>query len=199
MPLRARTKPAGPVDKWSRASLQALSVGALQLRQRSGDDGRSTGFGSVRRLSSGRWQARFPDARGTLWAAPDTFRIRAEASSYLALVHTEQYRGSWVDPAAGKGAFGYYAADWMKLRDLRPRTREPYAGLLANHLLPPLTVRTGEPSGWAAGTGASTVAKAYRLSNTIMSTAVVDELIVRNLCVLPRAGIERPTERVPPT
>lgn len=119
--------------------------------------------GSVRRLPSGRWQARYPDSRGTLRAAPQTFRTRAEASSYLAAVHTEQNRGSWVDPAAGQLAFGDYAADWLKVRELRPRTRELYAGLLANHLptfagvplakIAPLTVRTWRAERLAAGIG----------------------------------------------
>ena len=41
-------------------------------------------FGSVRRLPSGRYQARFTDARGYRHTAPDTFATRRDAEDYLA-------------------------------------------------------------------------------------------------------------------
>jgi len=47
--------------------------------------------------------------------------------------------------------------------------------------------------------GPSTVAKAYRLLKTILSTAVADELLVRNPCVPRGAASERTPERRPPT
>ena len=43
--------------------------------------------------------------------------------------------------------------------------------------------------------GAPTVAKCYRLLRAILSTAVEDELIVKNPCVLKGAGVERSPER----
>ena len=43
------------------------------------------------------------------------------------------------------------------------------------------------------------MAKAYRLLKTILNTAVADEVIARNPCVLRGAGAERTPERVPPT
>jgi integrase len=45
------------------------------------------------------------------------------------------------------------------------------------------------------GVSASTAAKAYRLLRTIFATAVDDELLARNPCVLSGAGVERPIER----
>jgi integrase len=45
----------------------------------------------------------------------------------------------------------------------------------------------------------NTVAKAYRLLKTILETAVVDELIPRNPCLIKGASVERPAERVPAT
>lgn len=38
-------------------------------------------FGTVRRLASGRWQARYPDATGQRRTAPTTFTTRAEAAA----------------------------------------------------------------------------------------------------------------------
>jgi integrase len=43
--------------------------------------------------------------------------------------------------------------------------------------------------------GPSTVAKAYRLLHAILQTAVQDELIAKNPCVLKGASVERPAER----
>jgi len=92
--------------------------------------------GTVRRLPSGSWQACYSDARGTLRAAPQTFWTRAEAGSYLAWVHTEQDRCSWVDPAAGvTSPSATFADSRMRLRELRPRNLEGYGGLLAKHVL----------------------------------------------------------------
>jgi integrase len=43
--------------------------------------------------------------------------------------------------------------------------------------------------------GRTTVAKCYRLLRTILGTAVEDELIVKNPCVIKGAGVERSPER----
>jgi hypothetical protein len=43
------------------------------------------------------------------------------------------------------------------------------------------------------------VAKAYRLLKTILNTAVADEVLPRNPCMVRGAGSERTPERVPPT
>ncbi|HUR17485.1 MAG TPA: hypothetical protein VMZ51_00935 [Acidimicrobiales bacterium] len=43
--------------------------------------------------------------------------------------------------------------------------------------------------------GRTTVAKCYRLLRTILNTAVEDEVIVKNPCVVKGAGVERPPER----
>jgi hypothetical protein len=45
------------------------------------------------------------------------------------------------------------------------------------------------------GTGATTVAKAYRLLKAVLNTAVDDELIRRNPCRIKGAGSERTAER----
>jgi integrase len=48
--------------------------------------GRKTrSFGSIRKLSSGRWQARYRGPDGLLRSAPQTFAYKADASKWLAL------------------------------------------------------------------------------------------------------------------
>jgi integrase len=165
-------------------------------------------FGTVRRLSSGRWQARYPDSAGRLIAAPATFRTRADAGRYLDQVRTDRSRGAWVDPRAGRLTLSEYGDHWLRQRpDLRPRTTELYEGLLRLHILPDLgdvplaTMSTARIRSWHAALlarerpGPSTVAKSYRLLRTILGTAVEDELIAKNPCVLKGAGVERPAER----
>jgi hypothetical protein len=51
-------------------------------------------FGTVRRLTSGRWQARYQDAAGRRCTAPTTFTTRAEAAAWLACAQTDALRGS---------------------------------------------------------------------------------------------------------
>ena len=61
------------------------------------------------------------------------------------------------------------------------------------------TVRRWHAGRLRAGVGRSTVAKAYRLLKAIPNTAVADEVLPRNPCLLRAAGSERTPERVPPT
>jgi hypothetical protein len=50
------------------------------------------------------------------------------------MTEAEIRRGDWMDPDAGKVAFGKYAASWINDQVLKPRTEELYRGLLKNHL-----------------------------------------------------------------
>jgi len=170
--------------------------------------GRRRQFGSVRRLASGRWQARYPDDEGRLVPAATTFRTRNDAGRFLDQVRTDRDRGAWIDPRYGEITLAVYAQQWLRQRpDLRPRTRELYEGLLRLHVIPILgevelaKLTTMRVRSWHAGLvtggrpGASTAAKSYRLLRTILATAVEDGLIVKNPCVLKGAGVERPAER----
>ena len=87
-------------------------------------------WGSVRKLPSGRFQARC--CIDLVWhGAPTTFRTKREADAYLASVRSDVDRGSWIDPDAGKVTFGEYSSRWLAERpQLRPRTRELYEGEL---------------------------------------------------------------------
>jgi integrase len=163
-------------------------------------------FGSVRRLPSGRWQARYRDAAGKTHAAPETFATRPEATRFLAQVETDLARGEWTDPRAGRVLFAEWAARWRETTtNLRPNTRALHAYLLRRFLLPAfadtaladldlMAVRS-----WLAGlereaVSPNTVAKAYRLLARIMDTAVEAGLLVRNPCSVKGAATERAPE-----
>ena len=164
-------------------------------------------WGSVRKLPSGRFQARYRVER-TWHVAPTTFRTKREADAFLAQTRADIDRGSWLDPARGDVALDEYATRWLADRpNLRPRTIELYEGLLRLHILPTFgerpvagittaSVRTWRARMLSAGRpGSSTVSKSYRLLHAIMATAVEDGVILRNPCVIRGASAERPIER----
>lgn len=169
--------------------------------------GKRRHFGRVRKLPSGRYQARYPGPDGQLRAAPDTFERKRDAELWLSAKETEIARGDWLDPEAGKVGLREYGAAWIRERPgLRPRTVTLYEGLLRIHIGPALgkfalteitapRVRRWRRDLLDAGVGPVTVAKAYRLLRSILNTAVGDRLIGKNPCQIPGAGQERSPER----
>ncbi len=160
-------------------------------------------FGSVRKRSSGRWQATYWHD-GRLHSA-GTFAAKADALAYLSTIEADLRRGAWIDPRAGLITLRTYADEWLERRpDLAVRTRELYRHVLDRHVLPSLgqtTLAGLAPSkirGWHAGIAQdhpAAAAKAYRLLSTIMRTAVVDGLILTSPCKVDGAGSEHAAER----
>lgn len=102
-------------------------------------------FGNVRKLPSGRCQARYTAPDGHIYAACRddggalTFQTRGDAQDWLSLRRSEILRNEWLPPAAPKAApvtVGEYAEAWLGHRDLEDRTREHYAQLLRDHVYP---------------------------------------------------------------
>lgn len=169
-------------------------------------------WGSVRRLPSGRWQARYHDRAGRSRSAPRTFPTRADAARFLAEVRVDLDRGAWFEPTAGRTTFSAYADAWVANRRVRgrplsPRTVDLYQWLLRKHMLPslgdqrlsqidPQSVRVwyGGLTG-SSGPGLSTAAKCYRLLRAICATAVADGEIARTPCVITGAGQEPHAQR----
>ncbi|QWB24213.1 MULTISPECIES: site-specific integrase [Streptomyces] len=167
--------------------------------------GRRRRFGAIRRLPSGRYQARYPGPDGVMRPAPFTFETTADADDWLAERQTEIRRGDWRDPDAGAVGFRAYAEKWVEERELAPLTQDLYRYLLDKHLFALADLDLDEITAprvreWRAErlrlTGAKTItAKAYRLLKAIMETAVDDELITRNPCRIKGAGKEKAAER----
>jgi integrase len=170
--------------------------------------GRRRTFGNVRKLPSGRYQARYRDPSGHRHRAPRTFATLADANGWLSATEAAIVRGAWIDPRAGTITFREYADGWLESRPgLRPRTVELYRSLLDRHLVPAFgDHQLGKLTApvvrhWYArllrssAPGRVTVAKCYRLLRAILNTAVADELIGRNPCAISGAGIERTPER----
>lgn len=50
-------------------------------------------YGTVRKLPSGRWQARYRDGDGARYSAPTTFKTKTEAQRWLSATETDMARG----------------------------------------------------------------------------------------------------------
>jgi integrase len=170
--------------------------------------GRKTrSFGSIRKLPSGRWQARYRGPDGLLRSAPRTFAHKPDASKWLALTQAELLGGGWTDPQAGRVPFQAYATAWIDERPgIRPKTIQLYRYLLRVHLrqafgamtvagIIEADVRRWRADMLAAGVTPVTAAKAYRLLKSILATAVDDGLIRRNPCRIKGASAEKSPER----
>ena len=160
-------------------------------------------WGQLRKLPSGRWQAKYTGLDLRVYAAPQTFDSRVDAEGFLSAVRRKIDLGTWVAPTskpspATPRTVASYGDRWLELRNpLKPRTRELYARLLKNHIVPKLghlplsEVTTATVREWHSTFDPSkpTVrAHAYGLLRTILGTAVDDGLIPANPCRIRGGG-----------
>ena len=164
-------------------------------------------FGSMRVLPSGRIQVRYQGPDGLRHRAPMTFGTKTEARRWLSMMEADLARGRgtattptvsvWTRTPRGGSRSGL---------GLSERSVALYQGLLRLHIAPRLGTSAfgrsrrrwcgrGVRSCSTAGSGASTVSKAYRLLRAVLNTAADDELIRRNPCRIKGAGVEHPAER----
>jgi integrase len=167
--------------------------------------GKRRRFGAVRKLPSGRFQARYQGPDGLLRSAPETFPSQTDADRWLVRKEAEILDGRWKNPD-DKVLFGVYADAWFKERDYAATTRERNGSALRLHILPTFAdvvlseITTPQIRRWRAGllesgVGEPTVAKAYQILRAIMNTAVDDEVIQRNPCRIKGAGAAKTAER----
>jgi integrase len=167
-------------------------------------------FGRVRKLPSGRYQARYSTPDGREHPAPDTFASKTAAERWLASVETDMARGQWIDPRSRQLLLSGYAESWLAARpDLKIRTRELYRWLLGKYVLPQLghlpldKITPGVVRSWHAGllrdAAPTPTRQAYSLLRAMLNTAVADELLPRNPCTVRGAGVSRAGERTTAT
>ena len=178
---------------------------------------RSNGAGALRRLASGRFQALVPDPRFGTYRSLGTFRTKGEAERALQDAQVDRRRGAFVPPDRSNVRLDEYVERWFRTKVIRPATEANYRVMLDTHVLPDLghlplgridreTVetwladvhrranrRTGRPL------APSTVAKAYKVLNTVMRGAVEHGYVVRNPCDVKGGGREPVNERRAPT
>jgi hypothetical protein len=101
-------------------------------------------FGNVRKLPSGRFQARYPGLDGQTRTAPETFSRKSDAERYLTLIEAQMARREWTDPDRAKVRLDDYAERWIAHRaNLRPRTVQLYSWVLGRHIMPDLGAVVG--------------------------------------------------------
>jgi len=71
--------------------------------------------GSIRRLSSGSWQARYTGPDGALRSV-GTFPTKAEADQALAHETSRMAHGIWHDPRRGQERLGDWFREWVTTR-----------------------------------------------------------------------------------
>jgi integrase len=172
------------------------------------------GFGYLRKLPSGKWQASYLGPDHARHLAPTTFLAKPDGARWLALRQAEIVRGAWLPPAepapkpAAVPTLGMYADGWLAARELSPSTRQLYRVTLANQILPafgataltaitPAMVRDWHTR-LRGKTGPRQRAAAYSLLRTILNTAVADEVIAANPCRVRGAGSSKRAKQIRP-
>jgi len=168
------------------------------------------GFGYVRKLPSGRYQASYIGKDLARHAAPETFQTKQDAEAWLGQEQSLIAIGTWTPPRIRSAprqelTFGVYADAWLRDRDLKPRSRSHYRSLLDQQLRPTfgdvaLTAITPESvRAWHALAGPSKPtlrAHSYGLMRTILATAEQDQLISSNPCHIRGGGSSRRVHKV---
>lgn len=169
----------------------------------------SRGWGHIRRLPSGRFQASYIGPDRVRHAAPITYSHKQRAEGWLSDERRLMEQDTWTPPAArsaarsaGRVTLAEYAATVIAERTLKPRTRLHYESLLRLHINPTIgkvpigsltqpAVRT-----WHATLSGAPAAHSYGLVSMVCSTAVGDGLLAQSPCTIARATLT-PRQREP--
>jgi integrase len=172
------------------------------------------GFGTIRKLPSGRYQALYTTTAGQRVTAPNTFAARIDAEAFLTDRRREVELGKH-NPAAvrrPKHLFSDYTENWLRDRHvggrpIRPRTRQHYRALLDDHILPTFGARSlaaitaDDVKRWHNTTLVNRPtlrSHAYSLLRSIMASAERDELIAANPCRIVGAGSAKRAKLIRP-
>jgi integrase len=169
---------------------------------------RRRGFGALRKLPSGRWQASYVGPDTLRHAAPVTFETAEDAEGWLTDRRREIKNEDWRPPRPRRPVtFGEYAERWLMNRTLKPRTRYHYRKLLDAKLLPTFKdvalkhMSADVIDDWYYRFGDSTPtsrAHAYGLLRAILGDAVQRRLLDYNPCHIRGAGNVKRAKQIEP-
>lgn len=172
-------------------------------------------FGNIRKLPSGRFQARYEGPDGAQHRAPSTFAQKRYAEAWLAAEDRLIASGGWKAPARRVAeqetaalTVGEYVERVIARREKRARrpiaktTADLYrkdwknrGGALADVLLADLTP-AGVSAWWdSMGSTPTQDGRTYDLLKSVMAEAVEDELLDRNPCRVRGAGKPEPKRK----
>jgi len=173
--------------------------------------GRRQSFGSIRRLPSKRYQARYTGPDGKTRTAPVTFQTKTDANAWLATQHSDITRQLWLPETSRRAPTVSEAADlWIgrgRREPLKPRTAEHYRELLRRFIeptlgdLPVTALSTATVDRWYASLSKDTPtyrAHAYALLKSVMGYAVSKRYITANPCQIAGAGTSKRRKNIQP-
>ncbi|MGW3307187.1 tyrosine-type recombinase/integrase [Streptomyces sp. NPDC001073] len=153
------------------------------------------GFGRIRKLPSGRYQARYPGPDGVLRPADRTFATITDADRWLAKKRIEIEDGRWIDPAEGQTTVRDWSARWLAAvsPQLKHKTQASYRSLINSLINPafgdrelsslrPITVTEWVAQMRTRGLSSSRIRQAYRVLSQVMASAVDNDLIAQTPC-----------------
>lgn len=153
---------------------------------------RRSHFGSVRKLPSGRYQARYWHA-GEMRAAPATFMAKADAKAWLAGAETDIHRGAWTNPAGGQLTVAELSKRWLEHDpSKRSSTLARDEAIVRLHVLPRLggtRLREVTPpdiqrlvNDWAKQQAPRTARRQYDVVRALFGYAVASDWLARSPC-----------------
>lgn len=158
------------------------------------------GFGAIRKLPSGRYQASYKSPDGVRRTAPRTFASKIDDEGLLALKRKEIDTNSWKDDdkeGLDDLTFNEFAERHIQLQNtrsgqpLKPSTVEHYRKLLKGPLKPfskklVASISKKEVDDWWISVTISgkrtTASKAYKLLGAVLKRAVEDGVISSSPC-----------------
>lgn len=157
---------------------------------------------SVRKLPSGRYQARYRDPNGR--ERSQSFDREKDALRFAARTSTSMDDGAWIDPALGRVDLEQWAKVWLKARVVERSSQVRDESYLRNHVIehfgswPMSSITTMAVRGWVAqmsaksGLAPATVGKCYQLLRAVLESAVEEGLLRSNPCR--RIALPRPEQ-----
>lgn len=120
---------------WHRSGAEGKIMAESQEHRGGGNKkGTRASFGNVRKLRSGRFQARFTGPDGQQHLGPTTFETKGDAQAWLAIQSAAITEHRWRPPAPEAPqdlpTFKQYSTEWLAARELKPRTRDEYRKML---------------------------------------------------------------------
>ena len=149
-------------------------------------------MGSIDKLPSGRWRARYRDPHGR--GHSRTFGRKRDAEMFLDASGADMQRGVWVDPNAGRISLAEWSEAYLAtVVNLRPGTLFTYKRDLTRYVLPrlgatpltrlsPLDIRAWLAEELAEGRAASSVHRHYRTLRRVLQVAVETDMLAKNPC-----------------
>jgi integrase len=144
-----------------------------------------------------RWYMRYRDPAGM--QRTKTFERKVDADRFLTSIESAKLTGSYIDRAAARLTVGAWAQRWLDSQThLKPSTRERYAGILREHVIPRwgttqlANVSHSAVQSWisevSAKRSAATTRKVHRVLSLLLAMAVKDDRLVLS----PAVGISLP-------